>query len=506
MDAPLFSYQLNESQLDSALAILEKQQKEDEPSLNEKRIFKLFKVATYGIGITALIIFITWVLSQFFSSIAASDIIFFVALLGFLVALPFAVAVTISLLLNFKLVLKLIRQSKLRKSLGLTEVLEKPWKAERRQHRFRNILTVITGLLGVGLIILSLTQAAFLADGLGLFAYLITLAILLVVGVSLAASHFIIRGMERWEVVTRLQSSLSKYKEQAKDEDKLTIDIEPEAYWRVAQIEKAQMYQDRLNSIDAYREEVTDPAYKVYTVQKSDAARQAKKKLPFVIKMHVEDQIDALTEQPYPPDATKASDTGIWWLPVPHTPVRLGYIVDEESDRIKLLFVESDDVAQITLLSEAPQRAESNSLFISYSHHDEHWKDELSKWLEPLEQQGLIKKWDDSEIKAGDTWRNEIEKALAEAKAAILLVSQDFLFSDFISYNELPRLLEKAAGEGLRTFWIPVSTSTITFSHPEISKYQALIDPKKPLDQLEEAERNQAFHQIYEKIKAVVEA
>lgn len=148
--------------------------------------------------------------------------------------------------------------------------------------------------------------------------------------------------------------------------------------------------------------------------------------------------------------------------------------------------------------------AESKLLFVSYSHKDQHWLDELRKWIEPLEDQGLLKIWDDSQIMAGDIWKDKIEEALAAAGAALLLVSQDFLASDFIDNDELPSLLEKAEQEGLNVFWIALSASTVQYSHPEITKFQAVHhDP--PLDQLDPGQQTQAFLGIFKKIKEVME-
>jgi Leucine-rich repeat (LRR) protein len=139
-------------------------------------------------------------------------------------------------------------------------------------------------------------------------------------------------------------------------------------------------------------------------------------------------------------------------------------------------------------------------VFISYSHEDREWLDKLLKTLKPLTRKREIKVWSDTNIEPGTRWKEEIAAALASAKVAVLLVSQNFLASDFIAEHELPPLLEAAAGKGLVILWVAVSFST--FEDTEIAAYQSTNDPKRPLDSLPSAELNRVLVDIYGRIKA----
>ena len=84
-------------------------------------------------------------------------------------------------------------------------------------------------------------------------------------------------------------------------------------------------------------------------------------------------------------------------------------------------------------------------VFISYSHKDEVVKDFLISHLNVLK----LDVWDDRKIEAGENWFLEIEKAIASAKIAVLLISRNFLTSKFIEEEEIPRLLEQRQNKGL---------------------------------------------------------
>lgn len=92
-------------------------------------------------------------------------------------------------------------------------------------------------------------------------------------------------------------------------------------------------------------------------------------------------------------------------------------------------------------------------VFISYSHLNEDWKNRVVSQLKVLSGEGL-EVWDDRRIKAGDTWYAEIDAALKGCDIALLLISKEFLTSQFILQEEIPKLLQRRDAEGIRL--IPV--------------------------------------------------
>lgn len=89
------------------------------------------------------------------------------------------------------------------------------------------------------------------------------------------------------------------------------------------------------------------------------------------------------------------------------------------------------------------------SVFLSYSHEDEKWKERLKVHLKPLEQLGTLVLWDDRRIDAGATWYDEIQQAMDAAKVAICLISPDYLASDFCTKEEVPYLLRRRTEHGM---------------------------------------------------------
>ncbi|MFQ5639710.1 MAG: TIR domain-containing protein, partial [bacterium] len=145
-----------------------------------------------------------------------------------------------------------------------------------------------------------------------------------------------------------------------------------------------------------------------------------------------------------------------------------------------------------------------NQVFISYSRHDKKWLKKLQIMLKPLERNHVISIWDDTKVEPGTVWEKELEEALNSAKVAVLLVSQTYLASDFIMNYELVEIFKAAEEEGLIIIWIPLSASM--YKETALADYQAVIDPKKPLDKLTPAKRKEQLVYIGNKIKEAIES
>lgn len=139
-------------------------------------------------------------------------------------------------------------------------------------------------------------------------------------------------------------------------------------------------------------------------------------------------------------------------------------------------------------------------VFISYSYADGAFLHRILIHLRPLERKGLLDLWSDTKIKAGDRWREEIRQALKDARLAVLLISADFLASDFIETHELPPLLVAAEEKGARI--IPIIVKPSRFVRDDrLSRFQALYDPKQPLIHMDEGEREDIYAKLAETIE-----
>lgn len=159
-------------------------------------------------------------------------------------------------------------------------------------------------------------------------------------------------------------------------------------------------------------------------------------------------------------------------------------------------------------LKEASKAGEEKkiNIFISYSHTDAQWLERFKKHLKVLSKYSdNIDYWEDTQLKGGDKWRQEIENAINRANVAILLVSTDFLASDFIATDELPPLLSKAEEAGTRI--LPIIVSPCDYEISELEQFQAINSPDRTLADLagDEAAIGRVFLALTKEIMAIIE-
>jgi hypothetical protein len=142
------------------------------------------------------------------------------------------------------------------------------------------------------------------------------------------------------------------------------------------------------------------------------------------------------------------------------------------------------------------------TVFISYSHKDEVWKDRLVKQLAVLQKQGLLETWDDRRIGAGQEWLEEIQKGMAAARVAVFLVSADSLTSDFILHTEIPRLLERREQE--MTVFPVICTHCLWEEIPWLARLQARPLDGSPLAGFQGNRRDAELTKIAKEILSIV--
>jgi hypothetical protein len=144
---------------------------------------------------------------------------------------------------------------------------------------------------------------------------------------------------------------------------------------------------------------------------------------------------------------------------------------------------------------------EKKKIFISYSHQDVSWLKQVQTNLKVLSFSDVdFEVWDDTKVHSGEKWKKEIENALTECKIAILLISTDFLASDFIQNNELPPLLKKAEEDG--TIILPLIVGYCRFTKDKYLKdYQAVNNPSQPLISCTKAETQKILVKLTEDVE-----
>jgi hypothetical protein len=111
-------------------------------------------------------------------------------------------------------------------------------------------------------------------------------------------------------------------------------------------------------------------------------------------------------------------------------------------------------------------------VFISYSHKDERFREQLQEYLYAAKRQGLIEDWHDRRIAPGEEWENLISENLETSEIVLLLVSSSFIASPYCYDREMQRALEKHEAGQARV--IPIILRPVDWSEAPFARLQAL--------------------------------
>lgn len=140
-------------------------------------------------------------------------------------------------------------------------------------------------------------------------------------------------------------------------------------------------------------------------------------------------------------------------------------------------------------------------VFFCYAHEDEIHLKRLKAQLQPLRLQGLIDIWYDRDITPGVKWEDEISKHLNEAQIVLLLISPDFMASDFCVSKEMKQAILQQNTK--RTRVIPIILRPVHWQIPPLDQLQALPKDAEPVTQWRNVDS--AFFNVAKEIRKVAE-
>jgi hypothetical protein len=139
-------------------------------------------------------------------------------------------------------------------------------------------------------------------------------------------------------------------------------------------------------------------------------------------------------------------------------------------------------------------KVDRDLVFISYSHQDKQFHDDLRKHLTPYLRKGAFHSWSDEQIEPGSIWFDKIKAALARTSVAVMLVSPEFLDSNFIHEHEFGPLLDVAKTGGVNIIWVLIRDCA--WRETPLKDYQAVLPPEKPLAEMTRAQRDAAWRTV----------
>lgn len=138
-------------------------------------------------------------------------------------------------------------------------------------------------------------------------------------------------------------------------------------------------------------------------------------------------------------------------------------------------------------------------VFISYSHDDTAFRDQLVVHLAVLQRQGTIDVWHDGRIEPGNDWKKAIEEQLQQADIIILLISASFLASRFCAEVELTQAMRR--WEAKNAIVVPIIVRACDWASSPLGRLQALPRDGRPISQFNSFD--DAWRDVARSIKSI---
>jgi TIR domain len=140
-------------------------------------------------------------------------------------------------------------------------------------------------------------------------------------------------------------------------------------------------------------------------------------------------------------------------------------------------------------------------MFLSYAHEDADLKDQLDLSLVALKRDERISIWQDTNnIKGGDEWNEKIKEGLQNADIILLLISPNFINSEYIWHNELP--IAKQKHEQGQTKVIPIFLRDVFADNMWFTMLQGYISLDKPIAAFKDYDRDTALKKVVQGISS----
>lgn len=139
-------------------------------------------------------------------------------------------------------------------------------------------------------------------------------------------------------------------------------------------------------------------------------------------------------------------------------------------------------------------------VFLSYSHQDQAFRRELDTHLSNLKQQGIISSWSDTDIAPGTEWKRQIMDHLNTAQIILLLISADFMASEFCSSIEMQQAIARHHANQTRV--IPIILRPTDWEGSPFADLKALPTDSKPVTDW--SSHDSAFKDVVKGLRAAI--